>query len=301
MLLLESAAGLTADEVSAAQEVAHRTDREHDFPLLYPPTLPSLEERPRALPQLTTSTDLTTSTYNAPLGPPPLSLACPPRDRSAHITAAVAAQKLRDSNGARRIARGLPNAPFPVVAALGLEGSAVAELVERALAGEQLEPAHGGTKRRRESSGPEPTSHAVGTGGMGKGRAYAHQSVAFLPNPFAGAGASSEPRPVAPTAALDTEMDLATPNSTLDGEQDDDGDAPTAGPSGSRTHPKADAAGTTKTRRLKGHGITSGTFQIPFVQRNPDGSPVLPLALGVMVLRKLGGVPVVLSWLITAS
>ncbi|KAK4700433.1 hypothetical protein P7C70_g5814, partial [Phenoliferia sp. Uapishka_3] len=211
VLLLESAAGLTSSQVSAALESTYKNDRERDFPLLHPPTLPSLEDRSRTLPALTTSTDLTHSSYNAPLGPPPTPLSYPPRSRSQHIITAVAAQKLRDSNEARRIAKGLPKATFPAVSVLGLEGSDVASIVERALAGERFEPAGsssgatGTNKRRRESTSPERvplTTTAAGTGGKGKGKAeWATQVV--LPNPFAGAGAvplgiSLAPPPPAP-------------------------------------------------------------------------------------------------------
>ncbi|KAK4700712.1 hypothetical protein P7C70_g5534, partial [Phenoliferia sp. Uapishka_3] len=85
-------------------------------------------------------------------------------------------------------------------------------------------------------------------------------------------------------------MDLASQDSGMEDDPYEEGLEPKAGMSTTRKHRKKEDSGekTTKTRRLKGHGITSGTFQIPHIQRNADGTPVLPLALGVMVFRSFG-------------
>ncbi|KAL8277922.1 hypothetical protein RQP46_009741 [Phenoliferia psychrophenolica] len=320
VLLLESAAGLTSDDVVSAQQHLHTTDRQREFPLLHPPPLPSLDDRARVLPSQLPSIDPSRATPSLDLP-----LACPPRHRSSHIQSAVAAEKLRGSNEARRVARGLPKTPFPAVAVLGLEGSNVAGVVERALAGEQMSssvattsaaPGGGGGKRRRESSSNDK-SPVVGTGGKGKGRPpppaaapeYSVQSQAFFPNPFAG-GAGAVPdgapllgrQPMTVTVARPALPPVAipAPDVDMDDSDDDQDDGEQLGgktvPGGSRKHrAKAvnDAAGgggskSAKTRRLTGHGITTGTFQIPFVPRHPDGTPVLPLTLGVMILRKLG-------------
>ncbi|ORY91602.1 F/Y-rich N-terminus-domain-containing protein, partial [Leucosporidium creatinivorum] len=57
-----------------------------------------------------------------------------------------------------------------------------------------------------------------------------------------------------------------------------------------RKHRKIEGEKTIKPKRLKTHGITSGTYQIPHVPRNPDGTPRLPIPIGIMILRKLGTV-----------
>ncbi|KAM0746395.1 FYRN-domain-containing protein, partial [Meredithblackwellia eburnea MCA 4105] len=44
----------------------------------------------------------------------------------------------------------------------------------------------------------------------------------------------------------------------------------------------------TKPRKIKAQGITTGTFMVPFVQRNPDATPVLPVNVGVFNVRKIG-------------
>ncbi|GAA6008804.1 hypothetical protein JCM11491_003789 [Sporobolomyces phaffii] len=209
VLDLEIAAGITSADVLATTETELRTERELQFPLLNPPDLPSLDDRARPLPVLTTSTDFTNSNYNAPVGPAPLPKTFPPRQRSHHLQTAVAAQRLRDDYDAKLAAQGLQRAAFPAVAALGLEGSAIALTVERALAGEPLdtvagyEPhAHGhaparANKRRRQSTA---TTGGGGGGGGGKPRSMSNSihvpqeqpSLQYLPNPFAAVGAVPE-------------------------------------------------------------------------------------------------------------
>lgn len=327
VLLLESAANLTSPEVDAAQEAATRSSHAQSFPLLHPPPLPSLADRARPTPILNTSTDLSHSSYNDPIGSPPAPLSFPPRQRSTHLVSQLAAQKLRNDAEARRAAQGLPKPNFHAVSILGLEGSYVAENVERAMMGEQvLEPGAmyveqkpvtsgggGGTKRRRgsESSGRAGKSKIVEAPGA------VYQG---LPNPFAGAGATPIPPPapveaspapppqqqhygsasasVEPQQHGDVDMDDDTRSFGTGGAySEDEGASAAGGEAGAepkefvvkeRKHRKIEGEKTIKPKRLKTHGITSGTYQIPHVPRNPDGTPRLPIPIGIMILRKLG-------------
>ncbi|GAA5956667.1 hypothetical protein JCM3765_005697 [Sporobolomyces pararoseus] len=237
VLELEIAAGITSADVLNSQQVELRTERELAFPLLNPPDLPSMEDRPRPLPVLTTSTDFSNSNYNAPLGPEPLPKTFPPRQRSQHLQTAIAAQKLRDDYDSKLAAQGLQRASFPAVAALGLEGSNIALTVERALAGEPLEPvsvhhqqqqhqqstsSSRGNKRRRQSS----TTTGGGAGAVGH-KSYPvpqvqalesiqapqeQSTLQYLPNPFAAVGAIPE----GSTMARNTAEALAAAQATAD-------------------------------------------------------------------------------------
>lgn len=336
---LELAAGLTSADVAALRDQSRRSERELAFPLLHPPALPSLADRPRQLPVLTTSTELANDQYNAPLGPAPLPKTLPPRQRSHHLRTTIAAQKLRDESDAQRVAQGLPRPAFPAVSLLGLEGSSVALNVERALAGEALvpaaslmtaaEPAARGNKRRREGS-----SGAGGAGARGKSRAGAGPAAASgdaptfnnLPNPFAAVGAvplgsamarnnaealaaaaPSQSPVVAPVAALagsaepDMTMDDGASVASGDGLAEDDGGdykpGARAGRGGARRSDfgvaggGAGAAGDNKLvkpKKIKQHNLTSGTFSIPPIPRNADGSIRLPTSVGIMQIKSLG-------------
>ena len=44
-----------------------------------------------------------------------------------------------------------------------------------------------------------------------------------------------------------------------------------------------------RSKRSKGSVLTPGVHSIPYVPRNPDGTPRLPLAAGIMTLNSLGG------------
>ncbi|KIJ53462.1 hypothetical protein M422DRAFT_154695, partial [Sphaerobolus stellatus SS14] len=46
----------------------------------------------------------------------------------------------------------------------------------------------------------------------------------------------------------------------------------------------------TKPKRLKAHTVQSRSYSIPTVPRNPDGSPQLPLNVGIMTVKNLGRV-----------
>lgn len=316
VLLLETAAGLTSTEVDAAQESTTRSAHAQAFPLLHPPTLPATTDRPRPLPILNTSTDLSHSSYNDPIGEPPRPLSFPPRQRSTHLSTQLAAQKLRNEAEARRAAQALPTPTFPAVGILGLEGSYVAENVERAMLGERFpepgavlvesKPSSGGGKRRRGSE-----SGGGGRAVRGKSKTVdppvAVAAYQGLPNPFAGAGAT-------PVAASPYESPQAAYGSVEPlqqqhqyggaGDVDMDDDARSVGGSDAgyseaesskeyqvkaeRKHRKIEGEKTIKPKRLKTHGITSGTYSIPFVPRYADGTPRLPLPIGIMILRKLG-------------
>lgn len=257
------------------------------------------------MPVLTTATDLTQAAYNNPIGPPLPPTSLPPRQQSQHLLSALAAQKLRDNNEARRIARGLPKAPYPAIAVLGLEGSYVAEDVERALSGDTpraLERKAGGGKRKRESTGDRSSS-------KGKGKAEVVNPVSaglqYLPNPFAGMGLGDgamggrgNPTMIAAQQAAAAALAAGTrphvedesrsPGSAMSYDDDEQGGG---GSTTAKKHKKAQDSSdkVIKPKRLKTHGITSGTYTIPFIPRNPDGTPELPLPVGIMVLKRLGG------------
>ncbi|GAA6005058.1 hypothetical protein JCM10207_008496 [Rhodosporidiobolus poonsookiae] len=326
VLQLEVAAGITSEDVSVLYEQTLRADRERAFPLLNPPSLPSMGERPQKAPVIRTDTDLSNPNYNKPLGPAPLPETLPPHQRSHHLRTAIAAQKLRDEYDARRSAMGLPKPFFPAVAVLGLEGSSIAANVERALSGETLEAASEqparGSKRRRESSA-----------GVSKGKGRA-PSVAMpppppapvnnLPNPFASFGAvpvgssmsrnnaealaaSSAPAlpplpAAAPTAAPDFEPaqtpyedDIAMDDGMSDGfgaGSDEDGGAykPAERKRGGRKSAGGAESAGFKPKKVRAHGLTSGTYTIPTIARNPDGTARLPITVGIMTISSLGNV-----------
>lgn len=188
VLALESAAGLTSAEVEAAEQGETQSALAETFLLLHPPTLPSLADRPRRPPTLTTASDMSSASYNEPIDPPHKPASLPPRQRSKHLISEMAADKLREDEEARRTAQGLPRLNFSAVALLGVDGSNIADNVERALSGEQFgvvsaatvppeaEPESRATasrktssKRRRESTTPAPP---------------VRESLQGLPNPF---------------------------------------------------------------------------------------------------------------------
>lgn len=330
---LEMAAGLTSQDVSVLRDESYRTEHERAFPLLHPPVLPSLEDRPRKLPVLTTNTDMSGDDYNKPLGPAPLPKTFSPRQRSQHLRTAVAAQKLRDEYNAQRIAHGLPRPTFPAVAVLGLQGSTIAANVERALSGETLEVVSDGPrggKRRREDS--------QGAGGRRSGRPSTGAEPAVpafdLPNPFASIGAAvpvgatmarnnaealaaataaeappvaapapgplpvpsstpaAPPPPAPPAGDIDVAMDddAASVGSAEALAEDDGGDykprvysAPASGKRGRKSE-----TGASRPKKVRQHNLTSGTFAIPHIARNADGTPRLPLSLGIIQVRALG-------------
>ncbi|GAA5906643.1 hypothetical protein JCM6882_008082 [Rhodosporidiobolus microsporus] len=360
---LEVAAGLTSQDVSLTRDQTLQSERELAFPLLHPPVEPSLAERPLKPPVLRTDTDLTNPNYNKPIGVPPLPETLAPRQRSYHLRTAIAAQKLRDDRDAQRAAVGLPKPSFPAVAVLGLEGSTVAANVERALAGEALEPvqhaAPRGNKRRRESSS--------GVGGRG-GRARTSVAPAAyaaapeppapvhnLPNPFAAIGAAipvgasmsrnnaealagsasatpapeyAAPSPVplpnipvavptpapppapvpapapapaaAPPASASTPLASAADDeyaSMLDDpmsepdlplEDDEDDYKPKQRRTAPRKSQPGDAPGQSRPKKVRAHGLTTQTHNIPPIARNEDGSVKLPVNAGIAVIRALG-------------
>ncbi|GAA5918493.1 hypothetical protein JCM1841_003265 [Sporobolomyces salmonicolor] len=319
VLELEIAAGITSADVTVARDTEFRTERELAFPLLHPPSLPSLEDRQRQAPVITTTTDLTNANYNQPSGPPPLPKTFPPRQRSQHLQTTIAAQKLRDELDAKLSAQGLSRPAFPAVTVLGVEGSTIATNVERALAGEMLEVVSEqprGNKRRRESS--------MGAGSKGKARASVapppvveQPALQHLPNPFAAAGAVPEgtammrnnaealaasqaaysvttpayTAPAAvPAAEYDVSMDDGQSVASLgfsDGEGEDYKPTVAARKAGRKSGydgPEKLA----KPKKVRAHGITSGTYNIPHIPRNADGTPRLPMPIGTMTLKNLG-------------
>lgn len=322
------AAGVTSYDASALHEQTLKTEREAAFPLLHPPILPSLEDRPPKPPVLTTNTEMTGDDYNAPTGPTPLPRTFPPRQRSHPLQTAIAAQKLRDEHSAQRIAHALPPPSFPAVHVLGLAGSSVAHNVERALAGESFDAAASGSadsgargaKRRRESSTGGDAGGRRSRGGRASGAPTGDISVpgyTNLPNPFAMAGAipvgapmsrnnadaltmtaaptaSSVAAPVEPAAAtadIDVAMDDGASVGSAEGLSEEDGAdfKPAVSATGGRRGGRKSEGGPPKPRKIRQpHVLTSGTFLIPPIARNADGTPVLPLTAGIMSIRNLG-------------
>jgi len=344
VLELEIAAGVTSADVLASQQAELRTERELAFPLLHPPDLPSMADRPRPLPQLTTSTDFSNSNYNAPVGPAPLPHSFPPRQRSQHLRSTIAAQRLRDDYDSRLAAQGLQRPSFPAVAALGLQGSSIALTVERVLAGEQLEtvssdyqPQARGSKRRRESSagqalnarggrarvsavpqsipvGAQPSPYAIPTNDQ--------PALQYLPNPFAAAGAVPEgtmmarnsaealaaaqaataaqmqiqhqipvnyDTPGSATPAIDYEIDDGGSGAEYSEEEDYKPDISGGGGARGGKGGRQSTGPPKKMKKQKASALVPGALSIPFVPRNADGTPRLPLAAGIMTLTSLGG------------
>lgn len=179
-----------------------------------------------------------------------------------------------------------------------------------------------GAKRRRESS----TGAVVGGSGRARGgRASAAATDVSapgfnnLPNPFALAGAipvgapmsrnnadaiaaaaptAGAPTPTAVSAApvasggdIDVAMDDNASVGSAEGPAEEDGgdykpttSAATRRAGGGR---KSDT-GQGKPKRLRQHGLTSGTFSIPPIPRHADGTPVMPIMAGIMSIRNLG-------------
>ena len=351
---LELAAGITSADVVALRDQSLRTERELAFPLLHPPTLPSMADRARQPPVLTTSTDLANDQYNAPLGPAPLSKTLAPRQRSHHLRTAIAAQKLRDDYDAQRVAHGLPRPTFPAVAVLGLEGSSIALNVERAMSGVELVPAAEAAAAVRAGKRPRESSSGVsGAARPARGRArrssFSQPAAAasapgaagadvptynHLPNPFAAVGAvplgsamarnnaeaiaaagpteahasaaaAAAAAAAAPEASVEPDSvmdDAASAGSGEGGEaflDDDGGDyKPPARRAGARKSDYGPGAGAGagasgdgklfKPKKVKQHNLTTGTFSIPPIARNPDGSVRLPASVGIMQIKSLG-------------
>lgn len=316
-----------------------------------------MEDRPRPLPTLTTSTDFTNSNYNSPVGPEPLPKTFPPRQRSHHLRNSIAAQRLRDEYDKKLAAQGLERAQFPAVSVLGLEGTSIALTVERALAGEPLEAVSGGYQEQQPAAGGgggrgnkrkrQSSTTTGGGGGGGKGRSNSHSihvpqeqpTMQYLPNPFASAGAVPEGSTMArnstealaaaqAAAAAEIQQQLqqnpyeipVVPTTTTaagvtpglgeyemeegggsggsqggfgtEGDEEEEDYKPNIAGGGTRRGGRQSTGGPEKaarSKRSKGSVLTPGVHSIPYVPRNPDGTPRLPLAAGIMTLNSLGG------------
>lgn len=139
-----------------------------------------------------------------------------------------------------------------------------------------------------------------------------------LPNPFGGFAPS--PAPIAPTPAnsyasnlaalpplplpiphyrqYDTVMDdAASPDyDDYDAAADDSSAYGSVPPPSSKKKSATPTAPTSaagdrpvKPKRPKNAAVVSGTHLVPFIPKNPDGSPKLPLPVSTMLLRNLGG------------
>jgi hypothetical protein len=332
VLELESAAGLPEPEIALSRDPASLTDSQRDFPLLSPPTLPSLADRPRPTPSaVTTTTDLTSATYTNPVVPPPLSQSLPPRQRSIHMSSTLAAQHLRDNADARRIARGLPIAPYPIVAVLGLEGSVIAGDVERAFNGEAprtVERKSKSSKRKRDANGERISSKGKGKSEEGLplptmdvDTPVQQLAPVLLSNPYEGiagmshggrgdptaiaaawaataaaeAAAKSYAEPEQPEDDLEYDRSRQESITSYDDHEYAESPAPSQSASGRRARRSPDtmtrdkSKAVVKPKRLKASGIVPGTYVIPAIPRNPDHTPRLPLPVGIMVLKSLGG------------
>ena len=93
--------------------------------------------------------------------------------------------------------------------------------------------------------------------------------------------------------------DVASPEESIANDDDyaaaDDSSAYGSVPPSSKkksatpTGPAAAGDKPAKAKRPKNAAVVAGTHLVPFVQKNPDGSPRLPLPVSTMVLRSLGG------------
>ncbi|SGY80038.1 BQ5605_C008g05290 [Microbotryum silenes-dioicae] len=308
--LLERAAGITTS-------VAQQASSTSATPLLDPPSLPSLADRPRELPLLTTATDITDSSYADPVGPKLLPSDLPPRRRSHHLTTHLAAEKLKESPEARERAAAVASKnEFALVSLLGAQGAEIAENVTRALNGEKVGvvqvvvagPATS-TSTTTTSSGKRkrdgPSSNSKKSS-MSTVQPKSHEHLSALPNPFAAAGATPLPDPIDPFPHLvgaDNDLfddSINSPALSRDGfgaitDDDDPYDIKPGTPSSSALAmpvpaPSKKAAPHKKAKRQKVSVVTPGVHTIPFVPRYGDGQPILPLPFGTMVLRNLGTV-----------
>jgi hypothetical protein len=249
------------------------------------------------MPLLTTATELNDDSYNKPLEPPLPPLSVAPRFRSRHYVSSIAANKLRNDADARRAALGYPKPTFPAVAVLGLEGTSIASQVERILNGEEVVVQDApSAKRRRESSS---------TGAKGKAKeavtSAAGQALHSLPNPFAFGGAAAPPAPLPTMSPGPSGTASPAPQGlSMEGSQspvfsdsfDEDDLKPHLAdmisvppPKKPRKQHKLDGL---KPKKVRQHGITSGTFTIPHIPRNPDGTAKLPITAGMMLIKNLG-------------
>ncbi|SCV71002.1 BQ2448_3764 [Microbotryum intermedium] len=306
--LLERAAGITP--VLAQQASPSET------PLLDVPSLPSLADRPQELPLLTTATDITDSSYADPIGPKPLPSDLAPRRRSHHLTTHLAAEKLKESPEAReRAAAAASKNEFALVSLLGAQGAEIAENVTRALNGEKVgvvqvvvagpstSTSNSTASGKRKRDGPSSNSRKSS---MSNVLPKSHEHLSALPNPFAGAGATTLPDPTDPFPHLvgaDNDIfddSVNSPAMSRDGfgamtDDDDPYDIRPGTPSSSAmTMPVPSAtkkvAPHKKAKRQKVSVVTPGVHAIPFIPRYGDGQPILPLPFGTMVLRNLGTV-----------
>lgn len=327
MLALESAAGLTAAEVEAAQQRPAESAEAQSYPLLHPPSVISLADR-----SLRPSGVSTTQNQDLAMDdskPKPTSL--PPRLRSEVFMTELATQKLRESDDAKRAAHALTRGAHAAVAILGVEGSYIAENVERALAGEQF-----GAVSRSEDPLAQPLQSTSKNTGKRKRQSdspvvQVRESLQGLPNPFSfGAATSSDLKTEQDSDAVTTIAPLPVPSHTHspraatayssyqspnDQDLDEDarsarsgtysedeggaelyhagdGDAsaaPAAAPKPAKKSRKSESGSRPKVKRQRVQAATPGRHTIPHTPRNPDGTPALPLPIGIMVLNNLGG------------
>lgn len=145
--------------------------------LLFPP-LPTLNDSPRPLPVLTSSSDFSTSSYNAAMGPAAPLPTLAPRLRSQHLLTRIASDKLKDDKQARRRAGNLKSSSS--LSLLGLDAVVAAE-VERVLAEGPAGAKAAQLKRKREDA----------NGANGKGPAYSTTRGSAVARPSPGTGSSS--------------------------------------------------------------------------------------------------------------
>lgn len=283
--MLENAAGMTDHGADLASDDRFAPMRAHEHPLLDPPAMPSLADREPARVALTAN-ELSAEGYRNAMPPalPPPSF--PPRQRSKHFSTIVAAEQLRYDQEARRAAYGLPRPNYPAAAILGQAGTQVGNEIERLLvenAGSSMPPpSTSGYKRKRESVAQSTT--------RGRPRLSA-QPTDNNGSSFMGDGGASSLLQQQPSA-IDSE-DYGSPG----GDGSDDyyasggGGAPAQAPRGRgrpRTSGLDDQSGMSKAKRAKNQALASGKVPIPVVTRNPDGSPQMPLAVGIFTIFKLG-------------
>lgn len=295
VLQLESAAGSLPEHLIPANSSSTQTTS-----LLNPPALPSLEDEPRKTPKITTSTDLSSSTYNAPTGPAPLPHHYPPRLRSEVLKSYLIAQQIQEDDSKKDKVLSLDRARWSTITTLGLRGAGIAENVEKALRGEQVASQPAISQHYQERSPSVGVSHKRQREVELPKQAASLQQ---LPNPFdLNPYQMQQPSVLQQPHSFDQAPQGHVPAPR---EYEDDGEFSAAASEVSEddferggsvvTDSKPSVVKKVKSNKPKKKSSSGsalnppGTVPVAFVPRNPDGRPVLPLAVGIITIHNLGG------------
>jgi hypothetical protein len=303
VLLLEAAAGLAPGAIGLAEAKARLDDRERQFTRLNPPPLPFVEDRFRALPLLTTVSDFTSPAYNQSTQPPHAPASLPPRLRSHHLTTTIAAKSLEETRRFQRVARGLPQSKYAATVIFG-PGEVAARPVRLRREKKQSEDKRAPAESRSTSA--KPPAHQIIESPVPVPDSI--KALNLLPNPFSISNPFESPPPqLPPIAAIPVfthPSPLPSPAFSLidmprDFEPDDYHILRSRSPSTSddggmiaksqfKTIVIGGATKPSRPKTSKTSDFSARTHSVPHISRNEDGSPILPIVLGVTTLRKLG-------------